>query len=36
MPNGQLVTISTDNKEKLEKTRDKNLPLPALEETFTL
>lgn len=36
MPNGQLVTVSSGNKEKLEKTRDKNLPLPALEETFTL
>lgn len=36
MPNGQLVTVSNGNKEKLEKTRDKSLPLPALEETFTL
>lgn len=36
MPNGQLVTISADNKEKLERARDKNLPLPALEEAFHL
>jgi hypothetical protein len=36
MPNGQLATVSTGNKEKLEKQRDKHLPLPALEETFQL
>jgi hypothetical protein len=36
MPNGQLVTVSSGNKEKLEKARDKNLPLPELQEAFTL